>query len=718
MRDKFVRKRSPRDSWRRTRCLPEAMASGSVSESTGACVGTDKLSDYASKLSGPAKSRYLEKIRAVDHYDPYLGVPRGAQAVLPPVDACDLVSYLVLETSFVTAQQFKARKGMEAYNQFVSGWIKEVKSFSLSGKHVTLGRVKHSQRFSETPLHCWIITLADGAVCCAHCTCMAGLGETCTHIAAVLFYLEASSRAEERKTCTEGTCQWKPPTFQKTMEYASVRDIDFTSAKRKKSLLDPSGLSTHTPSTTEVREHAKPRPPTQDEKLSFFGKLSESGAKPAILSLVSPYAEAYVPKAQKLPTPLPDLFKPDMLTASWDCLVQECEKVQLVVTDQEAKEVEAATREQAQCKLWFVQRAGRVTASNMYDVCKASTQQPSASLIKRICYPDAFSFTSLATEWGRTHEKAARALYCNVAGKEHEKFSLANSGLVISRTYPYIGASPDGLVSCSCCGHGVVEIKCPFSHRGQSVVSAATDDKFCLHVDDQGKLELKRGHRYYYQVQAQMFICDVEYCDFVVCTFSGDAGDGIFVERVLRDDSLWQASLNRVHEFFKKCVLPELLGKWWTSSSARLSQQSQSSVSPVVAEDASSSSSVVVEVSVPTTVSSGSSACTMPVTAVSTHSVHAIPAAVASASSVCSMPSAVVCPTSSSSQTSGSSISVVCEPLYTNVSRKCMFCPNTNPSLLVRICRSCGVGYHHMCQSLDEDGRLCNACAQVHRPGP
>ena len=44
---------------------------------------------------------------------------------LPPVKATDLVSFLVLETSFVTVKQFKAHKSMEAYNQFVSGWVKD-----------------------------------------------------------------------------------------------------------------------------------------------------------------------------------------------------------------------------------------------------------------------------------------------------------------------------------------------------------------------------------------------------------------------------------------------------------------------------------------------------------------------------------------------------------------------------------------------------------------
>ena len=43
-----------------------------------------------------------------------------------PVDSFDLVSYLVLKTSYMTSEQFKARKSLEAYNQFVSGWIKDV----------------------------------------------------------------------------------------------------------------------------------------------------------------------------------------------------------------------------------------------------------------------------------------------------------------------------------------------------------------------------------------------------------------------------------------------------------------------------------------------------------------------------------------------------------------------------------------------------------------
>ena len=35
-----------------------------------------------------------------------------------------LVSYLVLQTSYITAKQFKVHKSLEAYNQSTSGWVK------------------------------------------------------------------------------------------------------------------------------------------------------------------------------------------------------------------------------------------------------------------------------------------------------------------------------------------------------------------------------------------------------------------------------------------------------------------------------------------------------------------------------------------------------------------------------------------------------------------
>ena len=45
----------------------------------------------------------------------------------------------------------------------------------------------------------------------------------------------------------------------------------------------------------------------------------------------------------------------------------------------------------------------------------------------------------------------------------HSDFRAHDCGLHILSTTPFIGASPDQIVECSCCGKGILEVKCPFT---------------------------------------------------------------------------------------------------------------------------------------------------------------------------------------------------------------------------------------------------------------
>ena len=51
------------------------------------------------------------------------------------------MSYLVLQTSYITAKQFKAHKSLEAYNQSTSGWVKDVHVWNIADKYVVTGKV-------------------------------------------------------------------------------------------------------------------------------------------------------------------------------------------------------------------------------------------------------------------------------------------------------------------------------------------------------------------------------------------------------------------------------------------------------------------------------------------------------------------------------------------------------------------------------------------------
>ena len=102
------------------------MASSSAENNAFINKSKEMLSKYAEGLEGKVKTRYLEKISAVG-IDPLL-IPQEKLDTesLPPVEASELLSYLVFETSYYINAQFKAFRSLQAYDQMVSGFISSV----------------------------------------------------------------------------------------------------------------------------------------------------------------------------------------------------------------------------------------------------------------------------------------------------------------------------------------------------------------------------------------------------------------------------------------------------------------------------------------------------------------------------------------------------------------------------------------------------------------
>ena len=73
---------------------------------------------------------------------------------------------------------------------------------------------------------------------------------------------------------------------------------------------------------------------------------------------------------------------------------------------------------------------------------------------------------------------------------------------------------PDGISQCSCYSEKkLLEVKCPFSQRETLNIDEPVNnvDSFIL-----ANKSLKSDHKYYAQVQCQLFVCNFEKCDFVV----------------------------------------------------------------------------------------------------------------------------------------------------------------------------------------------------------
>ena len=67
---------------------------------------------------------------------------------------------------------------------------------------------------------------------------MAGLGEVCTHVGAVLFYLETATKISRVSQCTQEKCCLIVPIYQKAIPYAPISEIDFSSAKNEMRTVD------------------------------------------------------------------------------------------------------------------------------------------------------------------------------------------------------------------------------------------------------------------------------------------------------------------------------------------------------------------------------------------------------------------------------------------------------------------------------------------------
>ena len=67
------------------------------------------------------------------------------------------------------------------------------------------------QSLNNTPLEHWIIAEKNGKAIYGRCTCMAGLGESFTHIAAILFWTEIKVNFISSPVVTGREFYWLAP---------------------------------------------------------------------------------------------------------------------------------------------------------------------------------------------------------------------------------------------------------------------------------------------------------------------------------------------------------------------------------------------------------------------------------------------------------------------------------------------------------------------------
>ena len=168
-----------------------------------------------------------------------------------------------------------------------------------------------------------------------------------------------------------------------------------------------------------------------------------------------------------------------------------------------------ATIGQASNKTWFEQRKGQINASNFYRVhtrietIKSSEEgcADPQKLIESLLGIQAPPHSLHALKYGQNMEKIAADKYLKSFEKQHQNVTYRECGLFVHQSKPFLSASPDLLVEGSCCGAGVLEIKCPYSILNE--VPTAKNVPY-LKIKD-GRIILKKNHAYFAQVQGDGF---------------------------------------------------------------------------------------------------------------------------------------------------------------------------------------------------------------------
>ena len=315
-----------------------------------------KLSEYSESLPKLAKERYKEKLEEIKcSVDPYID-DSYSFGPAPVVSYTNIYDFLICSSNGPSCdgKPANAFKSLDGFRMVCAeGWMSTLQTKVWADAVVIKGEVKPSQR-SGVLYKTWVAVKKNGEVISGHCTCMAGLSEVCNHVGAVLY--KCMHDAQQPLSSTSLPNQWLPA--KKVVPPVPVKDVNFALTKVRKcqSTLE---LPKHLKHSTKTASNLDLRDLSENDQEEFYTKLSSQlDYHPNILSIHHKFNKPFLPISQtvQLPPTITSLFSPAKTKLSYDELVMAAENVKAsyIVTDEESKNLEEATRLQARCKLWKI----------------------------------------------------------------------------------------------------------------------------------------------------------------------------------------------------------------------------------------------------------------------------------------------------------------------------------------------------------------------------
>jgi hypothetical protein len=359
----------------------------------------------------------------------------------------------------------------------------------------------------------------------ARCSCAKGLGEGCGHVAALLYQIADYKARGVSVVPSETAKTSKQQTFHQprgtTIRGEMVQDLTLKGYGKKTPLSQTDSKGIQSTLYNPVRGEM---PNLQDLADALDEAAPQFLVLPALRATVTetrtkfgqfPVGSA-VAVQQRLhadfqinvydSVPFPSLPLRDMMVNNYAHVLHQHQSLMLEdikVTPAQSNSVEEKTRLQSCNTLWHDARKHRITASKAHLIFRR--QRNFDTLVQQLKKK---SVQTRAMREGLEDEPVAAHCYGQVIRLQG---NVLPCGLVISPFASWIAASPDRKVYLpnKAQPFGILEIKCP---RKDSVSE-------CPYLKPiPNGLLLNRKHEYYTQVQTQLAVTGLPWCDFFVWT--------------------------------------------------------------------------------------------------------------------------------------------------------------------------------------------------------
>ncbi|MCG7868599.1 MAG: YqaJ viral recombinase family protein [Candidatus Thiodiazotropha taylori] len=410
-----------------------------------------------------------------------------------------------------------------------SGHVLKIHDCCKSGHYFMKAKVMASYSVSTEYDVTVTLSQVSGFVRDASCTCKASAMGRCSHVTALLLalknYLDTCS---SDISCTSVPCTWNRGR-QKRKTPKRVQQLSYSTKKRK--CQDVINFDPRAPSTVKNDLQLQDDLLWNIETSSMYScmwsslleyKYSDYDLDNEHLQVLKEWREIFL---QNLKVP------------------NKSNDPVLLVSDQKSDH-------------WFTERRVRLTASTCHSVVSFQSDVAVSNFLNRKLWRTE-SISTVSLKYGLENEKTARQSYHSL---KSGKVNVFETGLWVSNLNPELGCSPDGLIFDldEPERYGILEIKCPKILENKPVsefLNSLTSKQlkhFCLQNVD-GKISIKEKHPYYSQVQMQMGVTGLKFCDFVVWS-----SKETFVTRIKFDEKFWSAMKEKLIEFHHSYLCPEL----------------------------------------------------------------------------------------------------------------------------------------------------------------